>query len=320
MNYVYEVIKFMTNAPYLNDTIIENIDASFEALKAGKCNKLMMDFSNAVSLYVQMKVEDCKRFASFLLCNGYPIDYQIVNEHYYLPFRYSRNPLADKRLLEHVFGVDDLRMDQAVLGLLGMVYPVNENQELLNRINFFFNGDSIYPVTFESINNAPRMGKLGHMPISSEQIIQEFMAVRNYPEHPDFNKLLGNYGELIMYSHLLNKYDDTQILWVSRDLGDGFGYDIAVYEIEKNYCKLYEVKSSINNVGCSTITLTHNEQRTCDAANSYDNEEYHIVRIYIGDHIKMVDIDQKNGRTIDLMNPDKQKVLIKEQNSRYTII
>lgn len=318
MYYVYNVIKYLSNGPYNDATIIQDIDATFDVY-GKKTNNLMNDFAVKLSTYLQMRIEECVRFSSFMMSNGYPWSYQEITNYYFLPFRYSRNPMADKRIFERIYNTEGITLDQVILNLLSTRYNVGANKEFLDRLNWFMNSEFPNNITFDNFGKIPRLGHLGHMLLSSEQMIQEYLIAKDNKAYPNFNKIIANYGELMFYYYLLNKHDDTQIYWVSRDLGDGFGYDLALYDIEGNYLKLYEVKTQSQFNTRLDIDLTTTEQNMCDAINQRKDEEYHIIRIRLNDTIDMVDIDQKNNEINDLMVPNRTRILTKK-DSRYTII
>ena len=318
MYYVYNVIKYLSNMPCNYDTLIDDIDSTFKAIKVGKSNQLIIDFINHLNIYVQARVEDCARFASFLSSEGYPLHYKMINEYYFMPFRFAKYPMADQRILEHALNIENLTIENAVLALLSTRYTLNK--EMQDAIWFFFKGVPNDHIEFNTIGNAPRLGQLGNMPLSSDQMIQEYLSLRTNPNNPNAYKIIGNYGELMFYMYLINKYDDTQVMWVSRDLGDGFGFDLALYDIEKNFVKLYEIKTTTVEGATNDISLTQHELNICNSSLEQPNEEYHIIGIQLANPINMTDIDIKNDKVIDLMNPDKEKILIKNKNDSYTVI
>lgn len=67
--------------------------------------------------------------------------------------------------------------------------------------------------------------------------------------------------------------DTSRIVWVARDHGDGYGFDVLSYDIKTNREKLIEVKSG----GSDNFYLTPNEvavMRNC----KFKNADYHVYK------------------------------------------
>ena len=337
MYYVINVINYISGQTYDEKTILEDIDKTFDALYSstsvksifysqpfrvvnpGKPNALLEDFCSKLGIYLQLLQNKVITFANCLAIDGYPWEYQDIMCYYNMPFRYSRNPMADKKIFQRLYRIEQIGIDQVIMYLLTgyQEEKFNRNQSFLNKLNYFFNGQGI---SFDSIGKSQHMGWLGYMPLSQQQIINDYLETKDNKDDPLHNKKIGNYGELMYYRYLQQHIPNTQqLMWVSNNLGDGFGYDIAVYDSIANKIYLYEVKATDNPKNFSSCSLEEYEARIRDIIEPHTDSEYHVIRIGLGDTIQMVDIDSKTSTVKDIMNPSRVRVLNKNYNT-YNII
>ena len=92
------------------------------------------------------------------------------------------------------------------------------------------------------------------------------------------NKKLGNIGEWVCYNNICNNINSQ---FVSRDLGNGFGYDLYHNNINNGYVGevLYEVKSTANVNGDDVFSLSKNEyQKMLDCLN-LPLSDYYVYRV-----------------------------------------
>ena len=307
MDYINNAINFIINQKFNEETIIEDIDKTFKDKYYSKNNELTDIFFEYLDLYLSLKREEVIRFANTINMKGIPSEYRSILEYYNMPFRYSKCPLADKKIFENITGLDDIGIDQVVFALLRGYHEneFNNNQDFINYINYFYNAQQI---TFNSIGKSQRMGWIGAMPLSVDDIIKDYLSIKNNKYDIDYNKKLGNYGELMFYRYLINNCcKGQQIMWVSRDLGDGFGYDIAVYDANINKLFLYEVKTTGRKEEIDNVSLNSFETRICNLFHTYEDTEYHIIRIYIGENIQIYDIDDKTSKIENIFNYNGKK-------------
>ena len=327
MYYVVNVTKYLKGESYFKDTLYSDIDKTLEAFVKYCPNNLTQDCYSAFFTYYQLKQADAKRFADFMLINDIPYEYSNLLNHYYLPFRYSRDPIADKKIFTGMFNIfynmnhkEDLRMDEIIFILLGPYQdPCYSSKEFVDRMYEFFIGGGI---DFSSIsNNYFCFGNIGYMPRSVEQIISDYQMYRNNKKIDNATSIVGNYGELMYYRYLqsINQLHQV-IMWVSHDLGDGFGYDIAVYDAHNNKLIVNEVKATDNDNYFEHVSLTEHERNVANALRESPDTDYHIIRIGLGDKIQMVDINTKTDTApLDLMEPGRQRILV-NKNYEYHII
>ncbi len=314
MYHVYNVVKFLNGEPYQKSTIIEDINRTFEDYNAGKGNDAIYKFIAAMNNYMLIKFQECMNFANIMMTDGYPNEYHQLLEFSFMPFKNSSNPMADKTLLENFYGVEDLKIDQAIMAIIGDNFRelYNDNQSFLDRMNFFFNYD---PIDFEDIGTKARVGWFEKMPSDPNQIIFDYQGTNS--KDPLYNKKVGNYGELMFYQYLTAiQNGNMQVIWVSKDIGDGFGYDFAVYDQSINKITLYEVKTTTNEEFFNEISLNEYESRICNLTKTYSDTDYHIIRICLGNNVKMIDINDKTESVNNLcQGGGDYKVLKKANNS-----
>ena len=280
----------------------------------------MYKFYNAYSLYIMLKQKRAIDFANILMSDGYPYEYHSLMEYYYLPFRYSPNPMADKLIIEMMNGIEDLRLDQAIMGLIGQeeFERFNGNQEFLYRMNDFFNA---YPLSFEDIGRSQRLGWIDErISYNENDIINNFMYALSNPNHPKYKKIVGDYGELMFYKYLefINQ-GHQHIMWVSRDLGDGYGYDFALYDRIKNVLDLYEVKTTTKEEYFYETELNEYESRICNLMADSPNTNYHVIKLLVGSQFRMIDITDKTNAARDIYNNKEAKLLKKDKKDNKNI-
>ena len=315
MYHAYNVIKYLTGDYYNISTIYDDIKQTFEDINSGKHNIALDKFHFALNQYLNYRYTECINFAKILMLDGYPNEYLQIMQYYNLPFKNSRDPKAEKLLFSSLMNYPDIGLDYVIMGLLGYYEyeKFNGNQEFLNRMYFFFH---FQPLSFEDLNKSQRVGWIDKMPSDQNQIIQEYNQVLANPADPKFAKKVGNYGELMFYKYLKdNIHDKAQLIWVSKDIGDGFGYDIAVYDSLYNKLYLYEVKTTTKDEYFVETSLNEYESRICNLMRDHDDTEYHIIKILLGNEVRMIDINDKDETVSNLYQQEENyKVLKKSDN------
>lgn len=94
------------------------------------------------------------------------------------------------------------------------------------------------------------------------------------------NKKIGNIGELYWFNYL--KQIDSSTTFVSRDFGDGFGYDIYAHQNDHGVKKelLIEVKSTTNS-NKDKFQLSNNEYAVMKDVLSNPNANYLVATAFI---------------------------------------
>ena len=292
MYHAYNVIKFLNNDDYANSTIIDDIRLTVSQYKNGTDNDAMIKFLAAFDAYNKRAALQCAQFAIILMTDGYPKEFKDLISYYNLPFRFSKNPQADKEVLKCMMGAEDIDLMGTILFLLqetNCAYLLYD-QEFLTRLDAFINGRGI---TFENMSTSDKTSWHYRIPQDQNQIIYEYnMALANN-NIQGTNKSVSNYGELMFNEYIRQVFADKQVIWVSRDVADGFGYEFVVYDNTVNRVSLYTVKSTTSEDYFYETSLNEQESRLCNETRNDPHTDYHIIRILLGDNIKMVDINDK---------------------------
>lgn len=103
-----------------------------------------------------------------------------------------------------------------------------------------------------------------------------YEAVRDYL----INEKKGIVGEYFIFNRLSN--DTFKTIFVAKEYGNGFGYDILCNNELENKEWLIEVKSTVNKPSEDTyFTLTSNEKDVLNDTLKSNNSEYIIERVFI---------------------------------------
>ena len=306
MYYVVNVIKYLAGDGYDPKTLHDDIAKTFDAIKTKSHNNLFQALYDKFAYYSEIKREEIFAFANTIMQEGYPEEYQKILQYYYLPFRTSRDPIADKMIYENMFKINNLTIEKVIMGnLVGSPYSCN--QVFIDRLNKFIEEEQI---SFESIKSGSKLERNRVIP-SPQDIAMQYEWYKQVKNTPDALAIVNNYGELMFYQYLqTNLTSNDRLLWISRDLGDGFGYDIAVYKSTENKLYMYKVKTTAEPSKFESVVLSESENRINNETNNNSQEDYHVVRICVEEPYQMVDIDNKTLSAKDLYQPTKERLLI----------
>lgn len=155
--------------------------------------------------------------------------------------------------------------------LSGNINQSNYNYKFLNHVNSFNQYDDL-------LNLAQTLDYDKYSFLNKKYYNKNELTVdeKNYREY--CRTVLYNLAEYVFY--LDNKKKYKNVFWISRDFGDGFGFDFILnkdnlYTNKDNIYTFCEIKSSIN---CySSFSLSQNEYNIfleiADTANLFSNEE-----------------------------------------------
>ena len=293
MDKINNVIKYMNDDPYKLDTIEDDIIFTFNNLDNEEYSSDIVKFKKVFNEYIGKRTKECKLFAKKVLENHENVYMREIELYKYLPFRESRNPMMDKLLIESISHSDNLSLIHAI----ELLVVKSDERELFSELldERLYNFIVYEGIDFNDIKQAPRLSKLHEVPSFDDHIISTFYDAYNHPEKYNENQMYfieGDFGELMLYNKLrYEKNDDEEIIWVSRDIGDGFGYDIAKYNHTTNHIDLYEVKNTISEDKFLDVELTKFESLIKGASSNYSNTTYHVIRVYSTDaRINMFDI------------------------------
>lgn len=182
---------------------------------------------------------------------------------YYSFFKDEENIGVDEKAIDYFkFCVKNYRdAIKATKNIYGSLYGE------LNEYNTNYQNASEYEVYEEFVKYKKEVYENG-LYLNDPQIVNQYK-----------NKKLGNAGELFTFEQLKNQ---KNAVLVSRDYGDGFGYDIyySSEENNKTYENLIEVKTTIKSMENDCFTLSDNEEKLMKKASKENNTNYYIYRVF----------------------------------------
>ena len=305
MYYALNVIHYLNGEGYDAKSLYSDIEETFEAVRTKPSNGMIQRLYNSFNEYHIQRRSEIYTFANILMQQGYPEEYQQLLQYYYLPFRTSRDPLADKMIYENMFKLKNLTLKKVIMDNLYMsVYATHPL--FIERFEKFIEEEQL---DFDTFKDGSKLGRANPIPMPQE-ILSTFVSY-NEAGLPKPIEVVNNYGELSFYDYLTSTLQPTdQIFWVSRDLGSGFGYDIAIYSTTNNSLRMYKVKTTEFIGNFERIVLSESEKRMSNKVQNSPNEEYHIARLCVREPYQMVDICDRDLTAKDLYNPQKERVLI----------
>lgn len=105
---------------------------------------------------------------------------------------------------------------------------------------------------------------------------RDFERIDNFSEKEQCS-VVGRYGELEIYNMLRESLKpDEEIKWVSKDVGELFGYDIIINNVMTGKVRLIEVKTSYKNNGELTLSLNEYNKLQESIRNGIEYEMYKI--------------------------------------------
>lgn len=173
-----------------------------------------------------------------------------------LPFRTKTKDIVRYNLIQdylgHVFYTkyspciyDNIKYFNAV--------PDAVSEENIQKVRGYFEYNGIDLNNKKSIENM--FCNYGNPYKDQDGLRKDFERINSFSEE-ERNCVLGRYGELEIYNMLKeNLKPEEEIKWVSKDVGDLFGYDIIISNVITHEVRLIEVKTSYNNVRKLTLSL-----------------------------------------------------------------
>ncbi|MDO4963703.1 MAG: DUF3883 domain-containing protein [bacterium] len=120
-------------------------------------------------------------------------------------------------------------------------------------INSFYKNPKIF-----TINNYENEEKIRNSFLHMYKNINEY---KTYEKRNDMFHIIGKYGELLFKEFLESANDNLHIIWLSNEVGDGFGYDFFVIDKSIDKSIAYEIKTTISKKFFDNFTLSANEYK-----------------------------------------------------------
>ena len=142
-----------------------------------------------------------------------------------------------------------------------------------------------------------------------------------YKDRKNIKEIIGGYGELLFYRKLL-KNTELEIVWVSREHGDKYGFDFVTFNEVLNEYTFYEIKTTVNPKKIGEFYLTRNEYENYNKINKYsqisDKVKFIIANILIDDKQIIKEVDYYlNPNEIELIEYGKT-VITQENNKKLS--
>ena len=307
---ISNVLKYMTDRYYDKSNLKFDIDIVKQCYDINPY--LLTTFDDVFIEFLNKKAEEVEKFNKILLKPNNNYFLQELFQYAYLPLRYSKDPIMDAKILVTFCGLTEDFYHTIIFALTDPKY--RNSREYVDKIHGFIAYEGI---SYEEFGKSPRVGWFEKYPQLDSEIIDQFDIVREeYNKNKKIlnNKAIGNYAELECANFLKNTLGPhEEIVWVSRNIGDGFGYDIMIYNKLTNESKIYEVKGSLSLNKENMIELTKTETIALEIANR-KNVEHHSIKFFFNEGITRIydvcningniSLNQTNGRMMGYINKD----------------
>lgn len=245
-------------------------------------------FLYAISIPNHLKYLKKKELSDSLLLDNCNLDYWKINDIAWMPsgscpteslvdFISSQNIYKDINLLNIIKSfVTDSSNKHIIRPSKSIYLPLAEEKRRLKEVLIYKdNGYKVAPKELNDyINTEYRSLGARCIQLSTDDDVRNWALkeINNYQ-----NKRIGNIGEyffqMILEGQGLFPYH------VSKECGDGFGYDHLCPYME--YEDLYETKSTLSNSESDVITISENEYNTMLDCLGLERSNYYISRMFI---------------------------------------
>ena len=148
------------------------------------------------------------------------------------------------------------------------------SEKNIKDVRNYFELNGIYVNNFSFIKNM--LCNYDNPYKNQDGLKRDFEKINNFSEKEQCS-VVGRYGELEIYNMLReNLKPDEEIKWVSKDVGELFGYDIIINNVITGKVRLIEVKTSYINGGELTLSLNEYNKLQESIRNGIEYEMYKI--------------------------------------------
>ena len=259
---VENVKKYLLSIDYDKETIFDDIKETASLFKEGKVDFFFQGLLR--DLLEKRRQEALDFFNAYY--NFYHMDNEIHLLYVYMkvPFKNAIDPKVERDLLCKIFDIDDTKNDVVtffhvlcfLLKTQNVVLPDSFDNDIMCFLHDY--GSHYENISFDNLKKARYAGHVDPTPYprNVEEGVKMFLESQNdieygkdivlhfnEPEVNDSSKTpQGRLAEAYAYNYLVELYGfDSNVIWVARDAGDNFGYDIMVWNgKDKIY---YEIKS-----------------------------------------------------------------------------
>lgn len=287
---VANVINYLDNREYNSNTLLSDIDI---VGKMYVSNEQFEKKDELGALYMDMlhkRVLESKNFHD-AICREQPsyIMRKIEICHFY-PFRLSRDPIADRDLIFKMNNIVPQDKDSAeefvnlVYSLLvASGYEVSQKfKDEIYKIVYNFDEyttSDVKTIDIQTMRKAKYVSRISSTPFPESKD-----DARKLFDEVGSKESIGFYGEYLgvefIKEHLMDAGDE--LYWVSKDLGDGYGFDVVVYNYDKNKFIAYELKATekTNDGDNDGLTITESAIKEL-SKNKENNYKYRELKFEV---------------------------------------
>ena len=302
------------------DIPCEYIVIALEVCKQNKTDSTVNYLQQLLSKRIGKRVDEVNLFNQILSDNNLSYMEQKLYAFKHLPFKDSNIEIE-----KNIFSI--LLNDPSIIeyydSLIASLCICDNNQnriKLLNQIRDFIYWEQI---GYDNFKTGKLLRPIHEYP-SDEEIINRFRNISDYQEEK--NIIIGQYAEMICYYneihklYNLNRSDLAQrVIWVSKEVGDGFGYDIFSFNLQSNHEKLLEVKGTTKADNEYSFELSPNEFRMLSNIELSINNNHDKMWDYIINRLYFDSIDTYRLYELKVMNGEESKILIDQCFNQYNI-
>lgn len=250
--------SYLVNGSYIAEN---EIDLAIYYAKLYPNEEISRILVKNLNQLINKRMEEVNRFNEILLNFNYFPNERTLLLYRYFPFK-SGNIEVEKYLFSLLFNNPDINkyLDNLLLAFTSIN---NENyRKISNLLRTFIYDENL---RYDNFKNNSRLFGINKYP-SEDEIVSNFRNLANEKDNPSRNLAIGFYAELVALKDELNYLNNNnrpdlgdKVIWTSRDIGDGFGYDILSYNPINLHEKLIEVKGTMSLT--NDINVSYNEYR-----------------------------------------------------------
>ena len=231
------------------------------------------------------RVWEIERFFLFLINNNIEYQLNIVILFSYLPFRDSKNMFDEIRELSKYKNYKECDYFSFILRTYYEYNPNNINIAF-EKLKSFVDKVKFNPLNFNTDWRLGNNTKLITTDFNTS--MQEFIDTYNL-QTDERKQKVGQFAEHLVYKRYIEDTENYKVLWISKELGDGFGYDMIVHDLKNDKYIMIEVKGVTSRI---EAILSKNESETFyKIKNNNLNEDYHIVIVPLSYYNGNIDYD-----------------------------
>lgn len=302
------------------DIPYEYISIAIDSCKKDATDSTVNYLQQLLSKRIEKRINEVKMFNQILSNNDLSYMEQKLYAFKYLPFKGS-NIEKEKNIFAILFNNPSIiEYYDSLISSLCICDNRQDMIQLSNQIRDFIYGEQI---GYDNFKTGKLLRPIHEYP-SDEEIINRFRNILDYQDEKSI--IIGQYSEMICYYneihklYNLNRPDLAQrVIWVSKEVGDGFGYDIFSFNLQSNHEKLLEVKGTTKADNEYNFELSPNEYRMLSNIELSINNNHDKMWDYIINRLYFDSIDTYRLYELKVMNGEESKILIDQCFNQYNI-